>query len=110
MAVTDLIEFLDKEQKRAEAAKDSAARNGSYEGGVIASGRIQFIKECRTVLSMKGPEEEFWTPTRVSHVLADCATYFRTLYTKHKIGSKDRGIDPDKLDAASKAMFRKEVV
>lgn len=50
-----------------------------------------------------GGGDEFWTPKRISHVLSDCATYFRTLYKQHKIGPADRGIDPDKLDVASRA-------
>lgn len=47
---------------------------------------------------------EFWTPWRISFVLQDCATYLRTLYARHNIGPAQRGIDPDKLDAASRGL------
>lgn len=47
--------------------------------------------------------DEFWTPVRIGHVLADCATYLRTLYVRHAIGPGKQALDPDKLDAASRA-------
>ena len=104
---------------------DSFAINPVGEGDICVEGSSRFAHErdvaklfkwaraAQALLTSLSPAAtsgseaggEFWTPHRIGHVLADCATYFRTLYDKHEIGPADRGIEPDKLDDASRAAY-----